>query len=132
MPRKGPLQTDMTPPVHLVEPVELPLPPEHLSPTMQKWWREVTEAYSLEPHHLHQLELACDAYDRAVAARELLLEEGLTVRIETGSKAHPAVAIERDSRAAFLTALRELDLDCPEAPAAPYMRPPAIRSNRRR
>jgi phage terminase small subunit len=131
MPRRGPLQqTDMTSPVHLVELPELPLPPAppHQSAPMTKWWREVTEAYSLEPHHLHQLELAADSYDRATAARELLLEEGITVRTETGIKAHPAVAIERDSRSAFLAALRELDLDCAAAPH----RPPPIKSNRRR
>jgi len=125
----------MSPPVRLVEPalpIELPPAPDHLSPAMQSWWSEVVEAYSLEPHHLRQLECACDAFDRMTAARELLLKEGLTVKTAHGSKAHPAAAIERDSRAAFMVALRELDLDCPEPSPGRYMPPPAIRSNRRR
>jgi|SRR5262249_5611179 len=119
---------------HLVSvtPLELPAPPDHLSPQMKRWWTEVMEGYALESHHLRQLECACDAFDRMTAARELLLKEGLTVRTAHGSKAHPAAAIERDSRAAFMVALRELDLDCPQAPEFPYHRPPPIKSNRRR
>jgi hypothetical protein len=46
-----------TPPPQLVSsaaPIALPPPPAHLSEQMQYWWREVVEAYSLEPHHLRQ------------------------------------------------------------------------------
>jgi phage terminase small subunit len=121
--------------LRLVEPpalADLPEPPAHLSEFMRSWWVEVVREYALEPHHLRLLEAACDAFDRMTAARTLLLKEGLTVSTRTGCKAHPAVVIERDSRAAFMVALRELDLDCPAPAAAPYMPPPAIRSNRRR
>jgi hypothetical protein len=31
--------------------------------------------YDLDPHHLHLLEAACDAWDRMVQARETLREE---------------------------------------------------------
>lgn len=74
------------------------------------------------------LRLACEAFDRCQTARAAIDREGITVASETGAiKAHPAVAIERDSRLAFARLLRELDLDTagPDAP-----RPPAIRSNR--
>jgi phage terminase small subunit len=56
-------------------------------------------------------------------AQELLTTEGLTVtdRYLT-PKRHPAVTIERDSRIAFLRAMRELGLDLDD-PAAP--RPPS-------
>src|SRR5262249_22115122 len=112
--------------------LELPPPPAHLSEMMQRWWREVVDSYALEPHHLRQLECACDAFDRMSAARALLLAEGLTVRTEHGCKAHPAAAIERDCRSQFLMGLRDLDWDEPLPSPGAYRPPPAIRSNRRR
>jgi len=61
------------PAVRLVEPelpIELPVPPDHLSPTMQNWWRQTVADYDLEPHHLKLLEAA---FARLV--RELDLDE---------------------------------------------------------
>src|SRR5262249_10117746 len=104
MPRRGPLARELPTPVRLVTPqvpVELPPPPEHLSPAMQAWWRKVMQDYALDEHHLRLLEAACDAWDRMVQARETLREEGLTVTTKHGSKKHPAADIERDSRLAF-------------------------------
>jgi len=133
--RKGQLET-APPPLALVSPslpVELPAPPDHLSETMQNWWRQIVADYELDPHHLKLLETACDAWDRLAAARAMVLAEGLVVEGGTGRKQqHPAVAIERDARAAFARLLRELDLDEPVPSPAAYMRPPALRSNRRR
>jgi len=125
-----------TPPVRLFSaapiPAELPPPPDHLSPAMQAWWRQVMEDYELDPHHLRLLEAACDAWDRMVEARDVLREEGLTVTTEHRTKKHPAADIERDSRLAFARLLRELDLDAEPPPERPAWRPPALRSNRRR
>jgi phage terminase small subunit len=123
------------PPVRLVEPappIELPAPPAHLTPETQAWWRAIVADYDLEPHHLKLLEAASDAWDRMIAARELLLAEGLISVSNNGTKAHPCISIERDSRAAFARLVRELDLDEPMPSPAAYMRPPALRSNRRR
>jgi len=123
------------PPLQLLSPslpVELPAPPSHLSEATQNWWRDVVRDYDLEAHHLRLLEAAADAWDRMTTARTTLLAEGLTIDGPNGKKTHPCVNIERDARAAFTRTLRELDLDCAQPPAAPYMRPPAIRSNRRR
>lgn len=56
-------------------------------------------------------------------AQAQLADDGLTtVDRYGGVKAHPAVVIERDSRTAFLRAMRELGLDL-EAPAT--SRPPS-------
>jgi hypothetical protein len=64
----------------------------------------------------------------AQVARKELARDGLTVKtVGGGAKAHPAVAIARDSRIVFARLIRELDLDC-EVPDA--TRPPALRSNR--
>jgi P27 family predicted phage terminase small subunit len=136
MPRRSPAELN-TPPVRLVTssvPLEqLPEPPAHLSEAMQGWWRTVMTDYALEAHHLRLLEAACDAWDRMVQAREVLRIEGLTIAGRDGRKAHPAVAVERDSRLAFARLVRELDLDAEPPPERPaWQRPPALRSNRRR
>jgi P27 family predicted phage terminase small subunit len=136
MPRKGPLQTEYGfPPPKLVEPalpIELPAPPDHLSAEMQHWWRQVVADFDMSSHHLHVLLCACDAFDRMTEAREILREEGLTVVTANGTKVHPCVGVERDSRNALMRAIRELDLDEPMPAPQAYMRPPSLRSNRRR
>jgi P27 family predicted phage terminase small subunit len=122
-------------PVRLVPsaPLDLPPPPEHLSPAMRTWWNQVMADYALDPHHLHLLEAACDAWDRMVQARETLAKEGLSVATKSGApKRHPAADIERDSRLAFARLLRELDLDADPPVERPAYRPPPLRSNRRR
>src|SRR5262249_18145119 len=137
MPRRTQADID-TPPVRLVRsvgPLPVPDPPAHLSEAMRGWWREVMDAYELEPHHEHLLEAACDAWDRMVQAREELKRDGLTVATKSGApKRHPAADIERDSRLAFARLLRELDLDAPATRPEPDggWRPPSLRSNRRR
>jgi P27 family predicted phage terminase small subunit len=113
-------------------PVELPAPPNHLTAETAHWWRQVVSEYELQPHHLKILEAAADSWDRMAQARATVLADGLTVEGGTGPKQHPCVAIERDARAAFARLIRELDLDEPVPPPAAYMRPPALRSNRRR
>ena len=43
----------MLPPLQLVEPalpIELPAPPDHLSETMQNWWRQTVADYDLATH----------------------------------------------------------------------------------
>lgn len=105
-----------------------PPAPSHLSPESKTWWKAVLADFDLEAHHLKLLRLACEAYDRTQTARQAIDRDGITVTSDTGAiKAHPAIAIERDSRLAFARLLRELDLDTtgPDTP-----RPPAIRSNR--
>jgi P27 family predicted phage terminase small subunit len=133
--RKGPNETLLVPPVRLVEPtlpVELPAPPSHLSAETADWWRAIVAEYEMAPHHLKLLEAAADAWDRLTTARSEVLRDGITVEGGQGRRQHPAVAIERDARTAFARLVRELDLDEPVASQVPYMRPPSLRSNRRR
>ena len=104
-------------------------PPSHLSKEAAAWWRTVTRDYDLEPHHLHLLQAACEAWDRMQQAREAVGKEGIVFRAGNGDlKTNPAVTIEKDARIAFARLVRELDLDA-EGPAD--ARPPALRSNRR-
>ena len=101
--------------------------PAHLAPETRKWFTEVVTTYQLEPHHIRLLQLAGEAWDRCQQAREAIARDGL-IALTTG-KAHPAVAIERDSRLAFARLIRELNLDA--EPPASWSRPPALHSNRR-
>jgi P27 family predicted phage terminase small subunit len=106
--------------------------PAHLSPSAQQWWQTTVEAYVLEEHHLRLLQLCCEAWDRAQAARAQLDREGLTVLgREGGIRPHPCIAVERDSRLAVARLVRELDLDV-EPPASERNGPPALFSNRGR
>src|SRR5262245_62084741 len=90
---------DTRPPSSPPGSAELPDPPPHLSEAMQIWWRQVNADYALDPHHLHLLECAADAWDRMVQAREVLRTEGLSVPTKDGGKKkHPASDVERDSR----------------------------------
>jgi P27 family predicted phage terminase small subunit len=107
-----------------------PKPPAHLSPSAQQWWQTTVETYVLEEHHLRLLQLACEAWDEAQAARERLQAEGLTVPGRAGAiRPHPCVAIERDSRLAVGRLLRELDLDV-SPPTSDRVGPPSLFSNR--
>jgi phage terminase small subunit len=73
-------------------------PPSHLSPSARLWWQSAVETYVLQEHHLRLLQLVCEAWDRAQAARARLDQEGLTVPgREGGLRPHPCVAIERDA-----------------------------------
>lgn len=110
--------------------MSLPEPPPHLSPASAEWWVEVCREFALESHHLRLLQAAAECWDRLQEARMIIGSEGLTVPTnDGGQKAHPAIAIERDSRLAFARLLRELDLDGGAASEA--SRPPALLSNRR-
>jgi len=108
-----------------------PNPPAHLSDPSKTWWRSVVTDFALEPHHLNLLRLACEAWDRCQQAREAIGKDGITIKDDRGNlRAHPAVAIEKDSRIAVARLIRELDLDT-EPPANSRVGPPSIRSNRR-
>lgn len=88
-----------------------PNAPRYLSNAAKTWWRAVVGTYELEPHHMRLLTEAAVAWDRIQQARELIQAEGLTINGRFGPRAHPAVAIERDSRIAFARLMRELDLE---------------------
>jgi phage terminase small subunit len=95
--------------------IEVSAPP-HLQPNTRRWFAGVTNEYDLEPHHERLLQAAAEAWDRLQEAREALRKDGTYVEGRYGKRAHPAVAVERDSRVAFARLLRELDLDGEPAP----------------
>ena len=87
-------------------------PPKHLRPATQRWFSEVLEAFELDIHHMQLLTKACEAHDRCETARELIAKHGLTFEDRWGNpKARPECNIERDSRRAFASLIREIGLD---------------------
>jgi phage terminase small subunit len=106
---------------------DTPQPPSHLSKATAAWFRDVIGEFNLEPHHVRLLTLAGEAWDRCVAARQAIEQFGLTQTDRFGqAKARPEIAIERDSRIAFVRTLRELGLDHSEPGDN---RPPALHGN---
>ena len=86
--------------------------PAHLRPDTKAWWQSVHQDYDLEEHHSRLLTMACEAWDRACQAREILAEDGITLGgREGGGRPHPCIAIERDSRIAFARLVAQLNLD---------------------
>lgn len=101
------------------------IPPRHLSAAARKWWKAIDEEYYLEPQKVKMLTLAAEALDRCEQARQILAADGVIVEDRYGApKAHPAVAIERDSRLAFARLVRELALADDEGPGE--ARPPRL------
>jgi P27 family predicted phage terminase small subunit len=86
--------------------------PRHLTAATRRWHEAIAAEYQLEPQHLRLLVAAGEAWDEYQAARKIIATEGLVVRDRFGqAKPHPAVAIERDARTAFVRIIRELGLD---------------------
>jgi phage terminase small subunit len=90
-----------------------PTPPAHLSAEAQGLWTALQEAYDLADD-LGKLLLrtALEAFDRAQGARSAIERDGPTVSDARGAmRAHPLIAVERDARAAMVSALKALRID---------------------
>lgn len=101
-----------------IVPRNRPAAPRHLSAPAKRLFGDVLADYQLEAHHRAILVKSLEAWDRAETARRIVDTEGLVIETRLGEKkAHPATAIERDSRAAFLSGMRQLGLDVEPASA---------------
>jgi P27 family predicted phage terminase small subunit len=90
-----------------------PKTPPSLSAAATAWWRKLTAEYQLEDAAgLLLLETALQAFDRMHEARDLIAKHGaVTLDRFEQLRPNPATTIERDSRAAMLSALKALNLD---------------------
>jgi hypothetical protein len=94
-----------------------PRPPGGLEPARQALWEQLQSEYGItDAAGLAILQEAMRSLARADEARALLDKEGCTMVDRFGQRrAHPAAAIERDARAGFLAALRQLKIEVPAA-----------------
>lgn len=91
-------------------------PPRHLSASAKKLWREICATHVIaDANQAALLRAACESFDRCEAARKLLDAQGITVKDRFGQlRAHPACAVERDSRASMVACFRALGLSDPD------------------
>jgi hypothetical protein len=100
--------------------------PKHVSPRMKKWILEVLEGWEPFPEDVSVAILGAEAADRCEAARKVIAAKGATYLDRFGNpRTRPEVAIERDSRIAFLRCVRQLkdaaaDDEPDEEPTRPY------------
>jgi len=90
-----------------------PPPPDHLRPPEADLWNRLVATYSLsDVAAMSLLQTAMDSHARARQAREQIDAQGMTTTDRWGQiKPHPLLAAERDARAAYLVAMRALNLD---------------------
>ena len=98
--------------------------PGHLSKEAKAIWKKLTKEYGIEDAGgLEILRAGLEAFDRARSARAIIDKTGLMYRDRFNSpKMHPLLPVERDARAAYLQALKQLCLDV--EPVKDIGRPP--------
>jgi P27 family predicted phage terminase small subunit len=87
--------------------------PAHLEEPERDLWDRLIRSYRFDdPASLELLMQAMEARARARQARELLKDQGPTIKDDRGNlKAHPLLSVERSAQASFLSAMRLLRLD---------------------
>lgn len=87
--------------------------PGHLSKESKRLWKKLISEYDIQDAGgLAILKAGLEALDRATAAREAIDKDGLTIVDRWGvPKPHPLLPAERDARAAWMHALKNLNLD---------------------
>ena len=93
--------------------MDFPEAPGHLSEDSRRTWKELIENFDIsDPEGLDILRFGLEARDRATRAREEIDKQGMTVVDKWGQvKPHPLLTAERDARASYLAALKQLGLE---------------------
>jgi hypothetical protein len=88
-------------------------PLKHLDPPERRLHRDLSACADLGDTYSQKILLtALEAHQRARLAREAIDKAGMTFIDKAGQiKAHPLLCVERDSRSAFLTGMRLLNID---------------------
>jgi P27 family predicted phage terminase small subunit len=95
--------------------------PKGLSVDAKTWWKRLHDEFDLEDEGAaFLLESAIRSFDRMNQAAELVEKHGVcTLDRYQQLKPNPAVAAERDARAAMLSAFKALNLDVIPTRAGP-------------
>lgn len=93
--------------------MDIPAAPPDLSADSKRLWRQILDDWNIVDNaHLQVLRVGLLALDRAEKCRKRIDHDGMVAKDRFGKpKAHCLLSIERDARAAFLAALRQLGLD---------------------
>lgn len=93
--------------------LNLPPVPKHLKAVEADMWRKIVSEHKFDDiASLALLRTALESHQRARMCREAVDKDGMTSRDRFGNiRPHPLLATERDARAAFLQAVRSLNLD---------------------
>ncbi len=113
---------------------DTPPVPKHLKAPGKRLWRGVVADFHLDDaHSLELLRLACEAVDRGDEARLAVARDGAYVagRYEGSVRAHPGLAVLRDSAVLAARLLRDLGVDTAE-PISGSERTAAARAARHR
>jgi hypothetical protein len=90
-----------------------PPPPKHLVDTVEaQIWEHVIRDFQLPAIGIDILRTSLEAHMRARECREAISRDGMVITNSAGQqKPHPLLAVERDSRAAWLQGIKQLNLD---------------------
>jgi P27 family predicted phage terminase small subunit len=104
----------------------VPKPPHHLKAAGRELWIDIVEQYRVQDGAgLALVTTAAECLDRIREAQAAIRKHGAICTDRYGNpRANPACHIERDSRAGFLAALRQLNLDI--EPLRDRGRPPSF------
>jgi P27 family predicted phage terminase small subunit len=88
-------------------------PPDHLEVPERQIWKHILADYQLSTETAFHVLVTClENHMRARQAREVIDKEGMvTIGRDGQQKAHPLLAVERDSRAAWLSGIKLLGLE---------------------
>jgi P27 family predicted phage terminase small subunit len=86
--------------------------PKKLSREAKGWWKKIVSNWEMDEAGLMILESALEAFDTMRDAQAIIRNEGMIFQDRFDQKRqHPAVAIERDSKATLLRHWKSLGLD---------------------
>ena len=87
--------------------------PKKLSPEAKGLWRKLQSEYDIhDAAGVQILAAGLEAFDRMRGAQEQIAKAGASFLDRFGQlRAHPLLPVERDARAAYLAALKSLNLD---------------------
>lgn len=85
--------------------------PAHLSAEARDFYRKIADGWDLGDDGLQILLVAAESLDGLREAQALLRRDGLVVKAGKGTRLHPAAGVVKESRLAFLRAVRQLNLD---------------------
>src|SRR4051794_32695066 len=91
--------------------------PSHLGREEAALFNQIARSYGLRDEvSLRILEEGMASLQRARKAREVIDKDGMTFRDSKGQpRNHPLLFVERDARAAALSAFRQLNLELPRS-----------------